>query len=57
MTLTEYESLPDSEKKAYQSHRTCPECNKHLVRTKHSTGDLHTICVSCKMCPDCDDGE
>lgn len=56
MNLDQFALLSDAEKQRYQSHRTCPECESLLIRTGHSTGDLHTSCPSCRNCPDCEDG-
>lgn len=57
MTIAEYKALPKAEQKLYQSYRTCPTCGEKLLRTSHSTGDLHVQCLTCETCPDCDDGE
>lgn len=38
--------------------RTCYRCNEKLVSVEgHSIGNLHAVCPTCKVCPDCDDGE
>ena len=57
MTHDEFKALPEDEQESYKSHRRCPKCKARLLRTAHSTGDLHVQCLDCKICPDCDDGE
>jgi hypothetical protein len=40
--------------------RECPECQKEMPfipRQGHSLGRLHTVCVQCGYCRDCDEGE
>jgi len=55
--MAKFEDLTEEERKEFQSHRICPECEGPLYRTGHSTGDLHVQCFTCRMCPDCNDGE
>jgi len=57
MTHDEFKALPEDEQESYKSRRRCPKCKARLLRTAHSTGDLHVQCLDCKICPDCDDGE
>lgn len=41
-----------------QSKRVCPYCGEPLYRlSDHSTGELHTVCLKCQKCPDCEEGE
>lgn len=56
MTIKEYLSLPESEKKKYQSDRVCEECGTVTVRDGHSIGNMHVVCPTCDSCFDCEDG-
>lgn len=56
MDIGAYRNLPAEEQVKFQSHRMC-DCGEHLVRTGHSTGDLHTVCPKCDLCPDCEEGD
>lgn len=38
------------------TERKCPTCEDFLVSDAHSVGRLHAVCLTCKYCPDCDDG-
>lgn len=44
-------------KKFVTTNRRCRACGTMMVGDKHSLGNLHAVCLKCKLCFDCDDGE
>lgn len=57
MTIEEFLTLSPEERAKYEVERIGCEGVKMVSLEGHSMGAFHAICVVCKTCHDCDDGE